>query len=55
MAGFKFRTRTKSKYDRPQPQTFIEQMTKQLYEKNRSSRSLTKATSSNSKPQKPVR
>ena len=33
MAGFKFRTRTKSKYDKPKPQNFIDTMTQQLKEK----------------------
>lgn len=35
MAGFKFRTRTKSKYDRPKPQNFLETQKKEIDEKNK--------------------
>ena len=35
MAGFKFRTRTKSKYARPEPQNFLETQKKQIEEKNK--------------------
>ena len=38
MAGFRFRTRTKSKYDRPPPANFLEQSQKEAFLKRKGTR-----------------